>query len=130
MELNFPTETVIIIMNYWISQRGNNSLKALCRKCGPKTIFFFFFFLKRDGKWITRTRTIYQCLRIVPSGNSFLALNRNHQFLFKKSRNLMGQFEHNGSNLIALHCWKILRLYKVIKFESLCSSCPIKFWLF
>ena len=36
-----------------------------------------------------------------------------------------------GTIIQILHCWKILRIdSKVIKFESLCSTCHIKFWFF
>ena len=48
--------------------------------------------------------TIQPGLRLVPSGNFFLALNRSHHFLFKKSQNLMRQLELNDSIWITLHC--------------------------
>ena len=75
--------------------------------------------------------TIQPGRRLVPSGNFFLALNRSHHFLLKKSQNLIRQLEHNDSILIILLYCKILRTYtKIIKFEPLCLSCLIKFWLF
>ena len=54
--------------------------------------------------------TIQPGLRLVLSGNFFLAFNRSHYFLFKKSQNLIMQLELNDSILIILHCWKILRI--------------------
>ena len=76
-------------------------------------------------------RTIQPGLKLVPSGNFFLALNRSHHFFVKKSQNLIGRLELNDSILIILHCWKIMRIdSKVTKFESLFLSFLIKFLLF
>ena len=44
---------------------------------------------------------------------------------------MIWQLEHNDSNLIALlYSLSIFQQCKVILFDSLCSSCHIKFWLF
>ena len=39
-----------------------------------------------DEKWLLSKGTIHPGLRLVPSGNFFLALDRSHHFLFKKVR--------------------------------------------
>ena len=57
------------------------------------------------------------------SGISFVVLYRSHNFVVKKSQNMIRQLEHNDSNLITL----LYSLSKLFKFESLCSSCHIKF---
>ena len=69
------------------------------------------------------TRTIYPSLWLVASGNFFLALNRSHHFLLKK----VAQWFKLDNFTIYL---SIFQQSNVIKFESLCSSCPIEFWLF
>ena len=78
------------------------------------------------------TRTIYPSLRLVPSGNFFCGF-KCHHFLLKKGQNLTRQLEHIDSNLIALlyiYNLSIFQQGKVIKLESLCSSCLMKFWPF
>ena len=53
------------------------------------------------------------------------------KFFVKKSQNLVWQVEHNASNLITLlSILSIFQQCKMIKIESLSSSCLIKFWLF
>ena len=85
----------------------------------------------RRGTTLTKNATkgtIHPSLRLLPSGNFFLALNRSHHFLLKKSQNLIRQVEDNDSNLITLlYILSIFQQSKVVKFESLCSSCPIQF---
>ena len=50
----------------------------------------------------------------------------SHHFLLKKVKSdLIRQLEHNDSNLITL--LYSLSIFQIIKFESLCSSCLIKF---
>ena len=78
------------------------------------------------SKGVLGNGTSHPSLSLLPSGNFFLALNRNHHFL-KKNQNLVWQLQYNDNFTLL----KILRTYsKVIKFESLCWSCRIKFWLF
>ena len=52
-------------------------------------------------------------------------------FFYQKCQNLIWELGYNDSHLTILLCWKILRLYsKVIKFESLCSTCQLNFDFF
>ena len=51
--------------------------------------------------------TIQPGLRLVPSGNFFLALNRSHLFLLKKSLNIIRQVEPTDSNLITLYLFSV-----------------------
>ena len=63
--------------------------------------------------------TIQSGLRLVPSGNFFLALKRSHHFLLE-----IWQVKHNDSNLITLlNILSIFQQCKIIKIESFCSSC-------
>ena len=84
-------------------------------------------FYKATGHFLYKG-TIQPGLRLVPSGNFFLALNRSHHFLLKKSQNLIRQLEHNDSTLIILHCWKYWEY--IVKLSSLNHCAEVKFWLF
>ena len=69
--------------------------------------------------------TIQPGLRLVPSGNFFLALNRSHHFSVKKSRNLIRQLEHNDSNLITL--LYILSIFSNVKLSKLNHSAKVAY---
>ena len=60
--------------------------------------------------------TIHPGLRLLPSGNFFLALNRSHHFLLKKSQNLIWHVEHNDSNWITL--LYILSIFSNVKLSK------------
>ena len=51
----------------------------------------------------------------------FVVFNISYHILSKKSQNLIGQLEHNDSNL------RIFQQSKIFEIESLCSSNPIEF---
>ena len=51
--------------------------------------------------------TILPGLRLMSSGNLFLALNRSHLFLLKKSLNIIRQVEPTDSNLITLYLFSV-----------------------
>ena len=74
--------------------------------------------------------TIHPGLRLLPSGNFFLALNRSHHFLLKKSEfNTASWGQWFKLNNFGIHS-QYFQQCKIIKIESLCWSCNIEFWLF
>ena len=88
--------------------------------------------------------TIQPGLRLVPSRNFFLALNRSHHFWLKsKYISYIGRIFCKKKSQFNVANWakwfklgnfiSILSIFQqceIIKIESLSSSCLIKFWLF
>ena len=89
-----------------------------------------FIKLKLEKSILSIKWTIHPGLRLVPSGNLFLALNRSHHFLLKKSEFNKASWAQwfKLDNFISI--LSIFQQCKIIKIESLSSSCLIKFWLF
>ena len=86
-------------VSYWFSCTSTNDNNTDCIVIGWKfTRRTKFPYVAPENKG-----TIHPGLRLLPSGNFFLALNRSHHFLLiKVSMYLILQVEHNASNLITL----------------------------
>ena len=74
--------------------------------------------------------TIHSGLRLLPFWNFFLALYRSHHFLLKKSEFKVESWAQ-GFKLdnFTIHS-QYFQQCKIIKIESLSSSCLVNFWLF
>ena len=111
-----------------ISHKTNGLYTFLCAKandCGILKIIlpeFYFEKLKNlslccQCVYVDSKGTIHPGLRLLPSGNFFLALNRSHHFLLiKVSMYLILQVEHNASNLITL--LYILSIFSIVKLSK------------
>ena len=73
--------------------------------------------------------TSHPGLRPMLSGNFVLALNRSHHFLFIKQFDIATSAQWFKLDNFTIYS-QYFQQCKIIKIESFCLSCLIKFWLF